>query len=56
MEQQLSKDKKRKSTWPSTGPESGVKMDFTAMVGEGFTRGDVAGGLLGLKIVTQSLT
>ena len=55
MEQQLSKDKK-KGTWPSTGPESGVKMDFTALVGEGFTRGDVAGGLLGLKIVTQSLT
>ena len=41
------------TTCPSTGPESGVKMDFTVLVGEGLTRKEAAGNLDGLfmKIV-----
>ena len=36
------------NTCPSTGPESGVKMDFTVLVGEGLTRREAEGGLDGL--------
>ena len=35
-------------TCPSTGPESGVKMDLTVLVGEGLTRREAAGNLDGL--------
>ena len=37
--------KNYQNTCPSTGPESGVKMDLTVLVGEGLARREATGSL-----------
>ena len=38
--------KSNANTCPSTGPESGVKMDLTVLVGEGLARMEAAGNFV----------